>query len=119
MIRLGRVVDLSGRPIGERTADSEAARVVMLRTLMRASRGRNLLCAAIAAAALLIAPAVARAQDRAKAKPETKRVQTVGEWAFKRLNTIARKVGSSARSIWLMRWSKRKLLAGRARSRTG
>ena len=53
---------------------------------MRAPSGRTLLLAAMAAVALLTAPVVAMAQDHAKAKPETKRVQTVGEWAFKRLS---------------------------------
>ena len=38
------------------------------------------------AAALLLAAPQAWAQERDKAKPETKRVQAVGEWAFKRLN---------------------------------
>jgi hypothetical protein len=52
---------------------------------MRAPTRRTSLWAALAAVALLLAPAVASAQEHAK-KPETKRVQTVGEFAFKRLS---------------------------------
>jgi tetratricopeptide (TPR) repeat protein len=37
-------------------------------------------------ALVLAAPTAAGAEEREKAKPETKRVQAVGEWAFKRLN---------------------------------
>jgi tetratricopeptide (TPR) repeat protein len=46
--------------------------------------GRSI--AVLVAVAALAAPPGAAAQGREKAKPETKRVQTVGEWAFKRLN---------------------------------
>jgi tetratricopeptide (TPR) repeat protein len=50
-------------------------------------RGAILLPGAVAlvVAGMLLASTEGAAQDRAK-KPETKRVQTVGEWAFKRLS---------------------------------
>jgi tetratricopeptide (TPR) repeat protein len=65
--------------------------------VIRERTGRTPLWAVIAAATLLIAPAVSPAQNREpeKAKPETKRVQTVGEWAFKRLNAAHEALGKS------------------------
>ena len=54
-----------------------------------------MLWVAMAAVALLSAPAVVTAQEHAKAKPETKRVQTVGEWAFKRLSAAHEALGKS------------------------
>lgn len=50
---------------------------------------------AVALSLLLGAPAVATAQGREKAKPETQRVQTVGEWAYKRLNEAHEALGKS------------------------
>ena len=40
----------------------------------------------VVAAVLLAAPLETSAEDRDKAKPETRKVQAVGEWAYKRLN---------------------------------